>query len=129
MKRWRLCLTFWTSSLVIAAASAAQAQIEAGNPENIPTVTLTAQDALPAALLQTLTTITRAIADQAQDQDAIEVSRLRQRALDATISTLHTQGYFSPQVDLKVVQSKTGENWHLTIHPGSRTHVSQIDWT
>jgi len=114
---------------MIAAASAAQAQTEAGNPANIPTVTLTAQDALPAALLQTLTTIARTIADQAQDQDAIEVSRLRQRALNATISTLHTQGYFSPKVDLKVVQSKTGENWHLTIHPGSRTHVSQIDWT
>jgi len=148
MKRWRLCLQCWKnglirsliSGLLMGATSAALAQIKPVNTEraNSPTVTLTVKtdvneqtDALPASLLQTLTTTARAIANLTADQDVIEVSRLRQRALVATISTLHTQGYFSPEVDLKTEtgENQNGEIWHFAINPGPRTHVSQVDLT
>jgi len=86
-------------------------------------------DALSAAVRRTLTNAVNAIARLAQDQDAVEISRLRQRALDAATSVLHTQGYFSPAVDLEISEEADGEIWHLTIKAGPRTQVSQVDMT
>src|SRR5690625_5156082 len=69
-----------------------------------------------------------AITRLAEDQDLQEVSRLRRRAYDATLSALETEGYFDPTVTLEVGKSyKGGETWDITIEPGERTRVREVD--
>jgi len=68
-----------------------------------------------------------AITRLAEDQDLDEVSRLRRRAYDATLSALETQGYFDPVVTLEVGKDyQGGETWDIDIQPGERTHVRAV---
>lgn len=68
-----------------------------------------------------------AITRLAEDQDLEEVSRLRRRAYDATLSALQTQGYFDPVVTLTVGEDYKGETWDIDIEPGERTHVQSVN--
>lgn len=67
-----------------------------------------------------------AITRLAEDQDLDEVSRLRRRAYDATLSALQTQGYFDPVVTLEVGEDYKGETWDIIIEPGERTKVQSV---
>lgn len=82
---------------------------------------------VPPEALQSIVGAVNAITRLAEDQDGGEVSRLRRRALDATLSALETQGYFSPEVDLEVGEDVLGETWDIVIRPGERTMVAQVD--
>lgn len=68
-----------------------------------------------------------AITRLAEDQDLEEVSRLRRRAYDATLSALQTQGYYDPSVKLEVGEDYKGETWDITIKPGERTKVQSVN--
>src|SRR5690606_31755195 len=68
-----------------------------------------------------------AITRLAEDQDGGELSRLRRRARDATLSALETQGYFSPVVTLEVGEDVAGETWDIVIEPGERTQVEAVN--
>ena len=80
----------------------------------------------PAAL-QSINGAIEAITRLAEDQDGGEVSRLRRRAHDATVSALETQGYFSSKVTLEVSEDAVGEIWEITIEPGAVTLVDNVD--
>lgn len=67
-----------------------------------------------------------AITRLAKDQDLDEISRLRRRAYDATLSALQTQGYFDPTVKLEVGEDYKGETWDIIINPGERTKVQSV---
>src|SRR5690625_2023184 len=70
-----------------------------------------------------------AITRLAEDQDLQEVSRLRRRAYDATLSALETEGYFDPVVTLQVGKDfQGGETWDITIQPGERARVQSVDF-
>jgi len=81
---------------------------------------------VPPPALQAIVGAVDAIARLAEDQDVGEVSRLRRRARDATMSALETQGYFSAQVTLDAVTDALGEAWDITIEPGARTQVESV---
>lgn len=68
-----------------------------------------------------------AITRLAEDQDLEEISRLRRRAHDATVSALETQGYFDSMVTLEVGEDYKGETWDILIKPGPRTVVKAVD--
>lgn len=80
----------------------------------------------PAAL-KAINGAVEAITRLSKDQDGGEVSRLRRRAHAATVSALETQGYFSPVVTLEVGEDIGGETWDITIEPGERTHIRDVD--
>ena len=82
---------------------------------------------VPPQVLRAIVNAVNTITLLAEDQDAGEVSRLRRRAYDATLSTLQTQGYFSPAVTLDVSNDQIGESWDIRIEPGPLTHVDQVD--
>ena len=82
---------------------------------------------VPPAALQSITGAVDAITRLAEDQDGGEVTRLRRRAHDATVSALETQGYFSPIVTLEVGEDPLGETWDIIIEPGELTHVDKVD--
>lgn len=82
---------------------------------------------VPPAALQAINEAVAAITRLAEDQDGGEVSRLRRRAHDATLSALETQGYFSPVVTLEVGEDFSGETWDIIIEPGERTEVRDVD--
>src|SRR5690606_33054388 len=82
---------------------------------------------VPPEALQSIMGAVDAITRLAEDQDGGELSRLRRRAREATLSALATQGYFSAVVDLEVVSDIVGEAWAITIDPGSQTHVHTVD--
>lgn len=82
---------------------------------------------VPPVALQSINRAVEAITRLAEDQDGGEVSRLRRRAYDATISALETQGYYSPRVTLEVGEDIGGETWDITIEPGPVTHVEKVD--
>src|SRR3546814_3159491 len=65
------------------------------------------------AVLQAINGAVEAITRLAEDQDGGEVSRLRRRAHDATVSALQTRGYYAPTVTLEVGQDIAGETWEL----------------
>jgi len=77
--------------------------------------------------LQSINSAVGVITRLAQDQDASEMSRLRRRAREATVSALATQGYFSPKVTLEVGKDVGGETWDITIEPNERTTVRKVD--
>lgn len=77
--------------------------------------------------LQSIVGAVDSITRLAEDQDGGEVSRLRRRAHDATLSALATQGYFEAHVDLTVGQDSLGETWDIAINPGKRAVVDQVD--
>ncbi|NYT80600.1 BamA/TamA family outer membrane protein [Alcaligenaceae bacterium] len=81
---------------------------------------------VPPAALSAINGAVEAITRLAEDQDGGEVSRLRRRAHEATLSALETQGYFSPRVTLEVGEDFAGETWDITIEPGPVTHVSGV---
>lgn len=81
---------------------------------------------VPPPVLKAIVNAVNTITVLAEDQDAGEVSRLRRRAYDATLSTLQTQGYFSPTVTLEVSKDAVGESWDIHIEPGPLTHVDQV---
>lgn len=80
----------------------------------------------PPEALQAIVKAVDSITRLAEDQDGGEVTRLRRRARDATVSTLATLGYFSPKVDLVVGRDYAGETWEIAIDPGPRTQVRQV---
>ncbi|MCB5363840.1 BamA/TamA family outer membrane protein [Pusillimonas sp. CC-YST705] len=82
---------------------------------------------VPPEALQAIVGAVDAITRLADDQDGGEVSRLRRRARDATLSALETQGYFSSVVNLEVGEDILGETWDITIQPGKRTTVGSVD--
>jgi translocation and assembly module TamA len=82
---------------------------------------------VPPAALQSITGAVNAITRLAEDQDGGELSRLRRRARDATLSALETQGYFSPKVTLEAGQDLGGETWDITIVPNARAKVDTVD--
>lgn len=82
---------------------------------------------VPPEALQSIMGAVDAITRLAEDQDGGEVSRLRRRVRDATLSALETQGYFSAVVDLEVGVDVVGETWDITIDPGPRAHVKGVD--
>src|SRR5690606_5433127 len=79
----------------------------------------------PAAL-QSINGAIEAITRLAEDQDGSEVSRLRRRARDATLSALQTQGYFDPKVTLEVGEDIRGETWDIIIEPGDISMVDDV---
>src|SRR5690606_25451193 len=82
---------------------------------------------VPPEALQSIMGAVDAITRLADDQDGGEVSRLRRRARDATLSALETQGYFSAVVDLEVGSDVVGETWDIIIDPGERSRVRGVD--
>src|SRR5690606_36692001 len=82
---------------------------------------------VPPVALQSIQGAVKAITRLAEDQDGGEVSRLRRRAHDATLSALATQGFFSPLVTLEVGEDIGGETWDIIIEPGERTMVRSVD--
>ncbi|HUH88105.1 MAG TPA: BamA/TamA family outer membrane protein [Pusillimonas sp.] len=82
---------------------------------------------VPPEALQSIMGAVDVITRLAEDQDGGEVSRLRRRARDATLSALETQGYFSAVVNLEVGSDVVGETWDITIEPGPRTDVRSVD--
>ena len=82
---------------------------------------------VPPAALQSIMGAVDVITRLAGDQDAGELSRLRRRAHDATVSALRTQGYFSSVVTLEVGEDIGGETWDITIEPGERTIVDTVE--
>lgn len=82
---------------------------------------------VPPAALKAISGAVAAITRLTEDQDGGEVSRLRRRAYDATLSALETQGYFSPVVTLEVGEDVGGETWDITIEAGERTSVRNVD--
>ncbi|WP_301117367.1 BamA/TamA family outer membrane protein [Pusillimonas sp. (ex Stolz et al. 2005)] len=82
---------------------------------------------VPPEALQSIMGAVGAITRLADDQDGGEVTRLRRRARDATLSALETQGYFSAVVNLEVGSDIVGETWDITIDPGPRTRVNSVD--
>lgn len=68
-----------------------------------------------------------AITRLAEDQDLDEISRLRRRAHEATVSALQTQGYYDPVVTLEVGEDFEGETWDILIEPGERTRVKRVN--
>ncbi|PVY62042.1 autotransporter assembly complex protein TamA [Pusillimonas noertemannii] len=82
---------------------------------------------VPPEALQSIMGAVDAITRLAEDQDGGEVSRLRRRARDATLSALETQGFFSAVVDLEVGSDVAGETWDITIDPGPRSVVNSVD--
>ncbi|NLY28506.1 MAG: BamA/TamA family outer membrane protein [Alcaligenaceae bacterium] len=93
-----------------------------------PDVVIDPGGVAPAAL-KSIVAAVESITRLAEDQDAGEVSRLRRRAYDATLSALQTQGYFEPTVTLEVTEDIGGEAWDIIIEPGERTKVGQVDIT
>src|SRR5690606_4335055 len=81
----------------------------------------------PPAAIQAINGAVEAIVRLAEDQDGGEVSRLRRRARDATLSALETQGYFTPTVTLEVGEDFGGEAWDIAIEPGERTQVDKVN--
>ena len=82
---------------------------------------------VPPQALQSIIGAVDVITRLAQDQDGGEISRLRRRARDATMSALETQGYFSAKVDLEVGRDIGGETWDIIIDPGPLTRVNRVD--
>ncbi len=82
---------------------------------------------VPPAALRSIMGAVDAITRLAEDQDGGELSRLRRRARDATLSALETQGYFSSKVTLEASEDAVGEVWDITIEPGERTVVDAVD--
>lgn len=81
---------------------------------------------VPPKALQSIQNAVAAITRLSADQDGGEVTRLRRRAYQATLSALETQGYFSPVVTLEVGEDIGGETWDITIEPGDRTTVKDV---
>lgn len=77
--------------------------------------------------LRAINSAVGAITRLAEDQDGGEVSRLRRRAREATLSALETQGYFSPKVTLEVGEDALGETWDIIIEPGVITRVDTVE--
>jgi len=84
---------------------------------------------VPPEALQAIVGAVDAIARLAEDQDGGEVSRLRRRGHDATLSALQSQGYFSARVTLEAVTDALGEAWDITIDPGERTQIESVNLT
>ncbi|MGB3289640.1 MAG: BamA/TamA family outer membrane protein [Burkholderiaceae bacterium] len=82
---------------------------------------------VPPEALQSINGAVQAITRLAEDQDGGEVSRLRRRAHDATMSALQTQGYYAPTVTLEVSEGLDGEVWEIAIEPGELTRVAGVD--
>lgn len=77
--------------------------------------------------LQSIHRAVEAITRLAEDQDLSEVSRLRRRAHDATVSALQTQGYYDSVVTLEVGEIGDQESWDIIIQPGERTTVNDVN--
>lgn len=90
-----------------------------------PEVTIDPGGVSPQAL-QAIVASVNVITRLAEDQDGGELSRLRRRAREATLSALETQGYFSPTVVLNVGEDPLGETWDIVIKSGERTRVDKV---
>jgi len=82
---------------------------------------------LPPEILERVIDAIDSIAEMADDVDGGEGLRLRRRARDVTVTTLNTEGYFSPVVNLDAAVDEIGRTWDITINPGPRTVVHDLD--
>lgn len=100
----------------------------AQEPENdaVPEVVIDPGGVGPEAI-KAIYGAVEAITRLAEDQDLDEISRLRRRAHDATVSALETQGYFDSIVMLEVGEDYKGETWDILIQPGKRTVVKAVN--
>ena len=114
MRKSGFCLLF---SIVLSPAVWAQS--------SVPDVIIDPGGVPPQALKEIQRAVS-AITRLAEDQDLGEVSRLRRRAHDATVSALQTQGYFDSVVTLEVGEDSSGEYWDIIIQPGEITRVRDI---
>ncbi|WP_332455042.1 autotransporter assembly complex protein TamA, partial [Alcaligenes faecalis] len=114
MRKSGFCLLF---SIVLSPAVWAQS--------SVPDVIIDPGGVPPQALKEIQRAVS-AITRLAEDQDLGEVSRLRRRAHDATVSALQTQGYFDSVVTLEVGEDSNGEYWDIIIRPGEITRVRDI---
>lgn len=113
----------WVVAFFSATALAQQDEIERSKPEVVIDPGGVGPDSIKA-IYGAVDAITRL----AEDQDLQEVSRLRRRAYDATLSALETEGYFDPVVTLEVGKDyQGGETWDIDIEPGERTKVRSVD--
>lgn len=115
MRKSGFCLLF---SIVLSPAVWAQS--------SVPDVIIDPGGVPPQALKEIQRAVS-AITRLAEDQDLGEVTRLRRRAHDATVSALQTQGYFDSVVTLEVGEDSNGEYWDIIIRPGKITRVRDID--
>src|SRR5690625_4575763 len=112
----------WVVAFFSATALAQQDEIERSKPEVVIDPGGVGPDSIKA-IYGAVDAITRL----AEDQDLQEVSRLRRRAYDATLSALETEGYFDPVVTLEVGKDyQGGETWDISIEPGGRTRVRKV---
>ena len=109
-------------AVVVAGLCLVAQSVQAARPEVIID-----PGGVPPEALQSIMGAVDSITRLAEDQDGGEVSRLRRRARDATLSALATQGYFAAHVDLTVGQDHQGETWDISIDPGKRAVVDQVD--
>ncbi|MYN14637.1 BamA/TamA family outer membrane protein [Pusillimonas sp. TS35] len=114
MRRGAATVFWFLAGLSLSAAAAERPEVII-DPGGVPPQALTA-----------INGAVEAITRLAEDQDGGEVTRLRRRAHDATVSALETQGYFSPVVTLEVGEDIGGETWDITIEPGLRTEVESV---
>lgn len=91
-----------------------------------PTVIIDPGGVGPNAL-RSINNAVSAITRLSTDQDGGELSRLRRRAHQATVSALSAQGYFTPVVTLEVGEDIEGEAWDVIIEPGPRTVVNDVN--
>src|SRR5690625_4247116 len=113
----------WVVAFFSATALAQQDEIERSKPEVVIDPGGVGPDSIKA-IYGAVDAITRL----AEDQDLQEVSRLRRRAYDATLSALETEGYFDPVVTLEVGKDyQGGEDWDINIEPGERNKERSID--
>src|SRR5690625_2382726 len=114
----------WVVAFFSATALAQHDEIERSKPEVVIDPGGVGPDSIKA-IYGAVDAITRL----AEDQDLQEVSRLRRRAYDATLSALETEGYFDPVVTLQVGKDfQGGETWDITIQPGERARVQSVDF-
>lgn len=119
-----LLVSCLSCSYTVLAASDAVPPVSTTRPE----VTIDPGGVGPDAL-KSINEALEAITRLAEDQDGGEIIRLRRRAYQATLSSLETQGYFSPTVTLEVGEDIGGETWDITIQPNERTHIDAVDIT
>lgn len=82
---------------------------------------------VPPTVLQAITAAVDHIVALSDDQDGGELERLRRRVRNVVITALATEGYFAPDVTLEVGEDIGGETWDISIKPGERTVVKEVE--
>jgi translocation and assembly module TamA len=114
--RFRWC------ALLLGGVISLQAQAESSRRPDV----VIDPGGVPPSALRSIVGAVDAITRLAEDQDLSEITRLRRRAYDATLSALQTEGYYAPKVTLEVGKDYRGETWDITIVPGERAKVDDV---